>query len=62
MIERAVGLSPDRASAIASCPCVSRASSFGQHFRPTSKAQRIASAASPCGGASAVKKLRAYSA
>ena len=59
MIERAVGLSPERASAIASCPCVSRASSFIQHFRPMSNAHWIAAAASPCGGASAVKKLLA---
>ena len=59
MIESAVGLSPERASAIASCPCESRGSSFSHDFLATSKPQRIASAASPSGGVSLVKKLRA---
>ena len=59
MIERAVGLSPDRESAIANCPCESRGSIFIQHFLATSKPHLIASAASPSGGASLEKKLRA---
>ena len=59
MIESAVGLSPERASAIANWPCESRGSIFIQVFRATSKAHWIAAAASPWGGASLVKKLRA---
>ena len=59
MMESAVCLSPERASAIASCPCGSRPSIFIQHFLATSKAHVIAAAASPWGGASCVKKLRA---
>ena len=59
MIDSAVSRSPERASAIARCPCERRASTFIQVILALLRQKSIAAAASPCGGMSAVKKLRA---